>query len=71
MRKRLDLFAVMDPAAENERGTKLRDRQKYDDRKHYIDKQLSHLRSPELDDRLSNCACPVRKARLEAVSLAS
>jgi len=52
MRKRLVLFAVMDPAAENERGTKLRDRQKYDDRKHHIDKYLSHLRSPEMNGNL-------------------
>ena len=40
------MFAVIGPATENERGTKLRDRQKYDDRKHHIDQQLSHIRSP-------------------------
>ena len=71
MRKRLDLFAVMDPAAENERGTKLRDRQKHDDRKHHIDKYFSHLLAPELDGSLANRSWPVRKAHLEAVSLVS
>jgi hypothetical protein len=54
MRGRLDVLAIIDPVAENERGTKLRDRQKYDDRKHHIDQQLSQIRSPGLEGMLAN-----------------
>ena len=64
------MFAVIDPAAENERGTKLRDCQKYDDRKHHIDKYLSHLLAPELDGSEPHVAGS-QSARLEAVSPAS